>query len=55
MGESSSRLLIGDAWYFDITLEKIDPEAAPLSEIAILEEHGKAPAQYPEWDEDEDW
>ncbi len=40
----------GDSWMFDIVLEEIrEGEKAP-KEPKVLEEHGKAPEQYPEWE-----
>jgi Plasmid pRiA4b ORF-3-like protein len=42
----------GDSWRFTIKLERIEP---PVSKKAkkprILESHGEAPPQYPDWDE----
>ena len=43
----------GDSWRFTVTLERIDPPAGKGKALAprILERHGKAPPQYPNWDE----
>jgi hypothetical protein len=40
----------GDNWEFDVTLEQVDPEQV-REEPRILERHGKAPDQYPGWDD----
>jgi hypothetical protein len=51
----------GDQWCFDVKLERIDPSDARIRKPKLLEEHGKAPPQYPtleedeEEDEEEDW
>lgn len=40
----------GDSWMFDIVLEEIrEGEKAP-EEPKVLEQHGKAPEQYPDWE-----
>jgi hypothetical protein len=41
----------GDNWEFDVRLEKIEPPGAKIKAPRILERHGKAPEQYPNWDE----
>ncbi len=42
----------GDNWHFNVTLERIDPpDARTRTRPRILESHGKAPEQYPNWDE----
>ncbi len=41
----------GDMWRFDVKLETIEPPEAKIEAPRILEEHGKAPEQYPDWDE----
>jgi Plasmid pRiA4b ORF-3-like protein len=44
----------GDHWQFTIELEKIEPPNPKFKKAKILESHGKAPEQYPDWkDEDE--
>jgi hypothetical protein len=43
----------GDHWQFTIELEKIEPPNPKFKKAKILESHGKAPEQYPDW-EDED-
>lgn len=45
----------GDWWVFTIELEEIKPPAPEFTYAEILEEHGKAPEQYPDWDEDGEW
>ena len=46
----------GDQWLFDVKLERVDPPDARLRKPKLLEEHGKAPPQYPNLEEDEeDW
>lgn len=40
----------GDSWPFSIKLERVEPEGK-LKKPKILEHHGKAPEQYPSWDE----
>jgi hypothetical protein len=39
----------GDSWRFAVELEKIEPQSAKLKTPRILETHGKAPPQYPDW------
>jgi hypothetical protein len=41
----------GDNWEFDVELERIEPAGARIKAPSILERHGKAPRQYPRWDE----
>ncbi len=41
----------GDNWQFALTLERIDPLDAKISQPALLKKHGQAPEQYPTWDE----
>ena len=41
----------GDSWQFTIKLERIEPPSAKNKAPRILESHGKAPRQYPSWDE----
>ncbi|MDB5333786.1 MAG: hypothetical protein JWP03_4937 [Phycisphaerales bacterium] len=41
----------GDDWKFDMELEKIDPPSPKLKKPKLIESHGKAPEQYPNWDE----
>jgi hypothetical protein len=47
----------GDMWRFDVKLERIDPADGRIKKPKLLEEHGEAPPQYPnmEEDEEEDW
>ncbi|NOT60269.1 MAG: plasmid pRiA4b ORF-3 family protein [Acidobacteria bacterium] len=44
----------GDHWEFDLTLEKIDPTPFGIPKPKVIESHGKAPEQYPSWDDGED-
>jgi hypothetical protein len=43
----------GDNWEFGVTLEKVD-ENRKIKRPELLESHGEAPEQYPNWDAD-DW
>ncbi len=45
----------GDNWQFKIELERIDPPNAKIKKPRVLESHGKAPRQYPDWDDNGDW
>jgi hypothetical protein len=47
----------GDEWRFDVKLERIDSADGRIKKPKLLEEHGEAPPQYPnmEEDEEEDW
>jgi len=46
----------GDEWRFDVRLERIDPADGRIKKPKLLEEHGEAPPQYPNMEEDEeDW
>jgi hypothetical protein len=40
----------GDNWKFTVKLERVEPRGA-RKRPRILERHGKAPPQYPAWDE----
>lgn len=42
----------GDHWKFTLLLEEIQPDSPEFKRGRILEEHGKAPEQYPAWDDD---
>ena len=42
----------GDWWEFAVQLEAIQPDDARSQYAAILESYGKAPPQYPDWDEE---
>lgn len=44
----------GDCWEFNVQLEEIHPGKPKRGGNKILERHGKAPEQYPSWDEDEE-
>jgi len=41
----------GDNWTFELLLEDIQPGKPKHKSGKILEQHGKAPEQYPSWDE----
>jgi hypothetical protein len=43
----------GDHWEFDVMLESI--ESPKLKKPKLIEERGKAPQQYPSWDDDDEW
>jgi hypothetical protein len=40
----------GDSWQFDVLFECIDPPGSIKRLPRVLESHGKAPVQYPDWD-----
>lgn len=42
----------GDNWQFNVQLERIDPVDPKLKKPKVLEKKGKAPEQYPGWDEE---
>lgn len=42
----------GDDWRFTVQLEEITRRTPTTEEVRLLEEHGKAPRQYPHWDEE---
>ena len=39
----------GDQWEFHVALERIEPRDPSLGQLAVLETHGQAPEQYPNW------
>jgi hypothetical protein len=41
----------GDNWQFDVKLERIDPPNKRMKKPRVLEKHGEAPEQYPNWDD----
>ena len=41
----------GDNWQFKVKLERIEPANPKAKKPRILESHGEAPEQYPDWDE----
>lgn len=43
-----------DAWEFEVQLERIAPLNPHLSQAVVLESHGRAPAQFGDWDEEEE-
>ncbi len=40
----------GDSWRFNVKLERIDPVGSVKQLPKVLESHGKAPEQYPNWE-----
>lgn len=53
IGESMKYLFdFGDCWRFTVTLESIDASDSRSEHLALIETHGKAPEQYPSYDED---
>lgn len=42
----------GDDWYFNLTLEQIEHLDAKLKNPKLLESHGEAPPQYPDYDDE---
>jgi Plasmid pRiA4b ORF-3-like protein len=40
----------GDSWLFTIKLERVESPGAKVKAPRILESHGTAPAQYPDWE-----
>jgi Plasmid pRiA4b ORF-3-like protein len=51
-GQTMSLLYdFGDSWEFTITLERVEPPGASIKAPRIMKSHGKAPRQYPRWDE----
>ncbi|MDU9048157.1 MAG: hypothetical protein Q3M30_04870 [Candidatus Electrothrix sp. Rat3] len=41
----------GDCWKFHVQVEETDSDTTDSSEPVILEHHGKAPEQYPDYGE----
>jgi Plasmid pRiA4b ORF-3-like protein len=41
----------GDNWEFTIKLDRIEPPGTKIKAPGVIESHGKAPEQYPDWDE----
>ncbi|WPD21059.1 MAG: hypothetical protein Q3M24_19505 [Candidatus Electrothrix aestuarii] len=41
----------GDSWEFQVLVEEIDADTAVASEPVLLKSQGKAPEQYPGYDE----
>ena len=55
VGESMKYLFdFGDCWEFNVALESFDPVKSRRKKAVLLESHGKAPEQYPSWDDDDD-
>ncbi len=55
VGEAMEYLFdFGDNWKFNVVLERIEPGNPKLKKTKLLESHGKAPEQYPNWDDDDD-
>jgi hypothetical protein len=44
----------GEDWRFEVRLERVDPPDPKIKKPVIVESHGKAPQQYPNWDEEQD-
>ncbi len=44
----------GDYWQFTIELEKIEPPNPKFKKAKIIESYGKAPEQYPDWEDDDE-
>jgi len=44
---------LGDSWWVDVTLERIDPPDTSAREPVVLDGRGDAPEQYPSCDEEE--
>ena len=44
----------GDWWKFNVQLESFDPVKSRRKKPILLESHGKAPEQYPGWNDDDD-
>jgi hypothetical protein len=45
----------GEDWRFEVRLERVDPTDPKLQKPVLVESHGKAPQQYPNWDEEQDY
>ncbi len=43
----------GTWWKFKVDLERIDPPNSKIKKPKLLEQHGKAPEQYPSWDDED--
>lgn len=41
----------GDWWEFEVQLEQVQSDDSRSNYAAIIESHGEAPTQYPDWDE----
>ena len=41
----------GDNWQFTVKLEAVEESKSKSKKPRILESHGEAPQQYPDWDE----
>jgi hypothetical protein len=42
----------GDNWEFDLTLQQIRPQDSKITQAEILQSHGQAPEQYPDYEDD---
>ncbi|MCI0464096.1 MAG: plasmid pRiA4b ORF-3 family protein [Gemmataceae bacterium] len=52
-GQSMTFLFdFGDNWQFNVLLEQIDPPNPRMKKPKLIESHGKAPPQYPDWDDE---
>jgi hypothetical protein len=55
LAEGASMLYVfdfGDWWEFDVQLETVQASALQLDHATILESHGAAPPQYPDWEDE---
>lgn len=43
-----------DNWEFEVQLERIERVNPQLSQVEVLDSQGRAPAQYGDWDEEEE-
>jgi hypothetical protein len=48
---SSPALNPARTWHLTVKLDRIEPPDAKLKAPRILESHGSAPKQYPDWDD----
>jgi hypothetical protein len=42
----------GDNWQFTVQLEEINKRTARTKKVRLVDQHGKAPQQYPNWDDE---
>ena len=47
----SNKFDFGDWWEFGLVLERIDPDDPETTEPVLMETHGNAPFQYPDYDD----
>ena len=54
VGESMEYVFdFGDWWKFNVQLESFEPGKSRRKKAILLKSHGKAPEQYPSWDDDD--